>query len=103
MVSINRLPPTVISNNRKVNNRKVNKKEPIKESNTTHNASKAALVTSASEASHSVQHLSEYDQTQLQYDLPEGHSRKALEQYMSVMNQTKREELTQLLGVDMYI
>ncbi|NCO47198.1 MAG: chromosome partitioning protein ParA, partial [Vibrio sp.] len=35
--------------------------------------------------------------------LPEGRSRKAMEEYMDVMNQAKKEELAQLLGVDIYI
>ncbi|MEI8634280.1 chromosome segregation ATPase [Vibrio sp. PP-XX7] len=42
-------------------------------------------------------------QSNLQYDLPEGRSRKALEQYFGVMNQARREELARLLGVDIYI
>lgn len=32
-----------------------------------------------------------------------GSIEKALEEYMSVMNRAKREELEQLLGVDIYI
>lgn len=40
---------------------------------------------------------------QLQYDLPEGRSRKAMEEYLSIMNHAQREELTNMLGVDLYI
>ncbi|MDW2167201.1 chromosome partitioning protein ParA, partial [Vibrio sp. 2099] len=40
---------------------------------------------------------------QVQYDLPEGNARKAMEQYMDVMNRAKKEELAQLLGVDIYV
>jgi hypothetical protein len=45
----------------------------------------------------------DYQQSQVQYDSPEGKSRKALEAYFGVMSQAKREELAQMLGVDMYI
>ncbi|EEY44479.1 hypothetical protein VMA_002545 [Vibrio mimicus VM223] len=39
----------------------------------------------------------------MQYDLPEGRARKAMEEYLDVMNQARKEELAQLLGVDIYI
>ncbi|MDP5253872.1 MULTISPECIES: chromosome partitioning protein ParA [unclassified Vibrio] len=39
----------------------------------------------------------------IHYDLPEGRSRKALQEYMGVLHQAKREELAQMLGVDLYI
>lgn len=54
---------------------------------------------------HSIRHVNESDihKAQVQYDLPEGQGRKAMEEYMNVMNQSKRDELSQLLGVDIYI
>ena len=36
---------------------------------------------------------------QVQYDLPEGRGRRAMEEYMDVMNQAKKEELAKLIGV----
>jgi hypothetical protein len=45
----------------------------------------------------------DYQQSQVQYDLPEGRSRKALQEYFNVMSHDKREELSQMLGVDMYV
>jgi hypothetical protein len=45
----------------------------------------------------------EYQQAKVQYDLPEGRSRKALDEYMKVMNNARREELAQMLGVDIFI
>ncbi|MGX9418907.1 chromosome partitioning protein ParA [Vibrio sp. WJH972] len=45
----------------------------------------------------------DYQQSQVQYDLPEGKSRKAMQQYFDVMSHNKREELSQMLGVDMYV
>jgi hypothetical protein len=55
--------------------------------------------------SHSIRHMSEaeYQQAKVQYDLPEGRSRKALDEYMKVMNNARREELAQMLGVDIFI
>ncbi|MFA0423475.1 chromosome partitioning protein ParA, partial [Vibrio sp. 10N.222.54.A1] len=32
-----------------------------------------------------------------------GRGRKAMEEYMDVMNQAKKEELAKLIGVDIYI
>lgn len=46
---------------------------------------------------------SAFQDAQVQYDAPEGKSRKALQEYFAVMSQAKREELEQMLGVDMYV
>jgi hypothetical protein len=45
----------------------------------------------------------DYQQSQVQYDLPEGKSRQAMQAYFDVMSQDKREALSQMLGVDMYV
>ncbi len=42
-------------------------------------------------------------QAKIEYDLPEGDNRQALEQYHQVFTQARREELAQLMGVDIYI
>jgi hypothetical protein len=43
------------------------------------------------------------NQTRVQYDLPEGSSRQAMQEYLNVANQSRRDELEQLVGVDLYI
>lgn len=59
----------------------------------------------ANAVSHSIRQLSEPEMERLniQYDLPGGSSRKALEEYMDILNQAKREEIANLIGVDIYI
>ncbi|GLT19795.1 hypothetical protein GCM10007938_35780 [Vibrio zhanjiangensis] len=100
MVSINGLPPSLPGPN-KAN--KTGKKDGVKKSQNTSSVGQPSKVANA--VAHSIRHTNEADihKAQLQYDLPEGQGRKALEEYMNVMNQTKREELSQLLGVDLYI
>ncbi|NUY55530.1 hypothetical protein BZG78_12315 [Salinivibrio sp. MA351] len=45
----------------------------------------------------------EQAQQQVQYDLPDGRGRQAMESYFAVLNQTRREELLSLVGVDIYV
>ncbi|GMQ45725.1 chromosome partitioning protein ParA [Vibrio sp. 10N] len=102
MVSINGLPS--IPNQRKT--QKANSKKAVSKASTSQPTSQSTQVTKVAQAvAHSVKHLSDADmaKAQVQYDLPEGRSKKALEEYMNVMNRAKREELQQLLGVDIYI
>ncbi len=102
MVSIHGLPS--IANQRKTQKAKANKA--VSKGSTSSNSTSTTQVTKVAQAvSHSVKHLSQADisKAQIHYDLPEGRSKKALDEYMSVMNQAKREELQQLLGVDIYI
>ncbi|WP_434355889.1 chromosome segregation ATPase [Parasalinivibrio latis] len=40
---------------------------------------------------------------QVHYDLPDGKSRQALSEYLSVMNQQKRDELIAMFGVDIFV
>lgn len=98
MVSLNGLPPAAIPGSNKAqkstNKRKSSAKTPIGEPSKVANA-----------VANTIRHVQESDihRAQVEYDLPEGSGRRAMEKYMDVMNQARREELTQLLGVDIYI
>ncbi|MFC3023404.1 chromosome partitioning protein ParA [Vibrio zhugei] len=99
MVTINGLPSSIPGPNRTSKS----KKNEVRQS---HNPDKAAQTTKVAHAvSQSIRHMNESDLrgATLHYDLPEGRGRKALEEYMGVMHQAKRDELAQLLGVDLYI
>lgn len=100
MVSINGLPPS-IGNTQKTN--RTNKKNEIKKGDAKGPVGQPTKVANA--VSHSIRHVQESDihKAQIQYDLPEGRGRRAMEEYMNVMNQAKKEELAKLLGVDIYI
>lgn len=100
MVSINGLPPSVPGPNRA---NKANKKNEVKKSSDKTPVSQPSKVANA--VAHSIRHVSESElhKAQVQYDLPQGRGRKAMEEYMNVMTQAKRDELSQLLGVDIYI
>ncbi len=98
MVSINGLPANVSNTNRT---------SKAKKNNGVKKGQEVAVTPSkvAEAVSHSIRPVneSEIHRAQVEYDLPEGKSRKAMEAYMDVMNRAKKEELTQLLGVDIYI
>lgn len=98
MVMINGLTPTVIQKNQKAA-----KKGALKKENEGHDLAQTTKVAAA--VSQSIRHLSEseFERAQIQYDLPEGQSRKAMEEYMDVYNRAKKEELAKLIGVDLYI
>ncbi|MCY9802055.1 chromosome partitioning protein ParA [Vibrio scophthalmi] len=100
MVSINGLP-AAIPGPKKAN--KASKQSKINKSQGQQSTSQPSKVANA--VAHTIRHVQESDihKAQIQYDLPEGRSRKALEEYMRVMNQAKRDELIQMLGVDIYI
>lgn len=100
MVSINGLP-AAIPGLKKAN--KASKQSKVNKSQSQQSTSQPSKVANA--VAHTIRHVQESDlhKAQIQYDLPEGRSRKALEEYMRVMNQAKRDELIQLLGVDIYI
>lgn len=102
MVSINNLPPSSIGNTSKPN--RVKKKEQAKKSDASTEVGQPTKVANAA-VSHSIRQVkeSELHKAQIQYDLPEGRGRKAMEEYMDVMNQAKKEELAKLIGVDIYI
>ncbi|WP_117233365.1 chromosome partitioning protein ParA [Vibrio maerlii] len=101
MVSINGLPPARIpstsSSQKARKNSKVNQSKEMREVGHTSKVANAV--------SHTIKQLNESDlhRAQVQYDLPEGRSRKAMEEYMDVMNHSRKEELAKMLGVDIYI
>ncbi|PMH41895.1 chromosome partitioning protein ParA [Vibrio sp. 10N.286.49.B3] len=104
MVSINGLPPA-----RLTHTNKTNKKNEVRKSQSgtpTSSSSQVAQPTKVANAvAHSIKPMNESDlkKAQLHYDLPEGHSRKAMQEYFDVLNQAKKEELAQMFGVDIYI
>lgn len=98
MVTINGLSPSVVPNTKKTRTKSLSQKEQGK--------SQVAQATKVAEAvSQSIRQVSEADiqKSQLQYDLPSGQSRKAMEEYMDILNQSRKEELAKLIGVDIYI
>lgn len=99
MVTINGLPPSIPGPNRTSRS----KKNEVRQSHQQDSAAQTSKVANA--VSQSIRHMSESDLrgATLQYDLPKGRGRKAMEEYMDVMHQAKRDELAQLLGVDVYI
>ncbi|AYO15279.1 chromosome partitioning protein ParA [Vibrio owensii] len=101
MASINGLPPALIPGANRTN--KVGKKGQVKKAQDKQPVGQPSKVANA--VAHSIKQVdeSQIHRTQVQYDLPEGHARKAMEQYMDVMNRAKKEELAQLLGVDIYV
>ncbi|KII79700.1 hypothetical protein [Vibrio renipiscarius] len=100
MVSIHGLP-AAIPGLKKAN--KASKQSKINKSQSQQSANQTSKVANA--VAHTIRYVQESDihKAQIQYDLPEGRSCKALEEYMRVMNQAKRDELIQMLGVDIYI
>ncbi|MDR9827384.1 chromosome partitioning protein ParA [Vibrio sp. FNV 38] len=101
MVSIGGLPSSSIPNNRRIN--KVKNNQQVQKSQDKKTVGQPSKVANA--VSHSIRDVSESDlhRAQIQYDLPEGKGRKAMQEYMDVMNHARREELSQMLGVDLYI
>jgi len=98
MVMINGLAPRIIQKNQKTP-----KKSALKRGSGSGSVAQTTKVADA--VSQSIRHLneSEFEREKIQYDLPEGQSRKAMELYMDIFNRTKKEELTKLIGVDFYI
>ncbi|ENK1945283.1 chromosome partitioning protein ParA [Vibrio cholerae] len=101
MVSINGLPPARLPGTNKTS--KTGKKGEVSQSESGKSVSSTSKVATA--VAESIRQVNESDihRTQVQYDLPEGRGRKAMEEYLNVMNQARKEELAQLLGVDIYI
>ncbi|EKZ8661891.1 chromosome partitioning protein ParA [Vibrio alginolyticus] len=101
MASINGLPPSLIPGANRTH--KASQKKQVNKSQTKQPVGQPSKVTNA--VAHSIKHVdeSQIHRDQVQYDLPEGGARKAMEQYMDVMNRAKKEELAQLLGVDIYV
>ncbi|XAW90239.1 chromosome partitioning protein ParA [Vibrio sp. CDRSL-10 TSBA] len=99
MVSINGLPPARIPGSNRTSKAK---KKPQAEQAGSEVAETSKVATAVSNSIRNM-NPSDFQRAQVQYDLPEGRSRRALEEYMDIMNHSRKEELAQLLGVDIYI
>lgn len=98
MVSINGLPPSAgLPGPNRTSRAQGQDNKP-----SSANAHPTAVANAVSRSLKSVNE-SELENNQIHYDLPEGKSRRALEEYYAVSNQAKKDELTQMLGVDIYI
>lgn len=99
MVSINGLPPARIPGSNRTSKAR---QKPQAEQSGSEAAQTSKVATAVSQ---SIRHMepSAFERARVEYDLPEGRSRKALEEYMDIMNHSRKEELAQLLGVDIYI
>ena len=98
MVVINGIATTTVPKARKSD-----KKSGVKQEKGKGEVAQTTQIASA--VSHSIRRADEADieRARVQYDLPEGHSRKAMQEYMNIFNQARREELAQLIGVDIFI
>nr|AER30466.1 chromosome segregation ATPase [Vibrio cyclitrophicus] len=101
MVSIKGLPPCSVP--RLLRTDRTIKRMKVKKVDAKTSVGQPTRVANA--VSHSIRHVneSEIHKAQVQYDLPEGRGRRAMEQYMDVMNRAKKEELAKLIGVVLYI
>lgn len=101
MVSINGLPPSIVPGSAKTG--KTKRKKDASNSESTEGIGKPSKIANA--VSQSIRHVNESDipDSGIQYDLPQGRSRQAMEHYLGVLNQAKRDELARLIGVDLYI
>ncbi|PJC85430.1 chromosome partitioning protein ParA [Vibrio sp. HA2012] len=98
MVMINGINTSAVSQAGKPNRRPGVRQE--------NNSGEAAQPTQLARAvSHSIRRADEADieRARVQYDLPEGHSRRAMQEYMNIFNQARKEELSQLVGVNLFI
>ncbi|CAH0539354.1 chromosome partitioning protein ParA [Vibrio marisflavi] len=102
MVSINGLPPTLISSPNKT--QKAYKKR-AQEASAPDDSTVSKPTKVANAVAQSIRNVaeSEIDYSNLQYDYPPGENRKAMSYYLDVLNQSKRDELARLIGVDIYI
>lgn len=108
MVSINGLPPSQIPASSR--SQRANRTEKRKGVNATSAAtSETAAVEQPNKVAHAVSTViqqmdaSALHNAQLHYDLPSGRGRQAMDAYLQVMTQAQRDQLKQLLGVDIYI
>jgi hypothetical protein len=98
MVVINGITPATVQQARKPNKKRGVQQDKSKE--------EVAQPTQLAHAvAHSIRHAdeAEIERARVQYDLPEGHSRKAMQQYMDIFNQARKDELSHLVGVDLFI
>ena len=102
MVSIHGLPPALVQNQKVQKQQAVGKKNQVKKTDGS-TAMVASKVAKAVTTQVKQLNASEYANSRIHYDLPEGGNRKAMEEYMDIMLHKRREELAQLVGVDLYI
>jgi len=100
MVSINGLPPPSRSN--KISRPRRSSKPEASSDQAKQIHRPTAVASAVSKSLHSIDE-SQLNDNHIHYDGPEAKSRKALQEYYAVLNQAKRDELTQMLGVDIYI
>ncbi|PSW07460.1 hypothetical protein [Photobacterium lipolyticum] len=93
MVSIHRLPPSI------------NPQQKPRVSAPAHPSGVAQPTAVASAVSKSVRSPESIRDAHahIQYDQPEGNNREALESYLGVMYQNKKDEFSNLMGVDVYV
>ncbi|KXI23152.1 hypothetical protein [Photobacterium sanguinicancri] len=99
MVSIHRLPPS-INPQQKPRVSKTPTSQPATEPTAVSKAVSKNVSQSMRSADHSA--LIQEARSHIQYDQPEGKHRDAVSSYLDVMNQQKRDELSAMIGVDMY-
>jgi len=93
MVSIQRLPPSIHSPQKpRVNKPATTPVEP-----------QPSVVAKAVAKSVRDPELIQDAHSTIQYDQPEGKNRQALDSYMGVMYQNRKDELSSLVGVDVYV
>lgn len=103
MVSINGLPPSAGLPGPNRASRAQGKDNKPSSANDARPATHPTAVANAVSRSLKSVNETELENNQIHYDLPEGKSRRALEEYYAVSNQARKDELTQMLGVDIYI
>ena len=94
MVSIQRLPPSLHSPQKP----RANKPETASAITTQPSVVAKAVAKSVRDPE-----LIRDAHSKIQYDQPEGKHRQALDSYMGVMYQSRKDELSELVGVDVYV
>jgi hypothetical protein len=92
MVSISRLPPSIHPQQ---------KTQVLKPAAVVNNTQSAVITGGVSKSVPSPDVILNA-RANIQYDQPEGINREALDSYLGVMHQNKRDELSNLVGVDLY-
>jgi len=93
MVSIQRLPTSIQSPHKPRTNKPT--QAPV--------AAEQTVVAKAVAKSVRDPELIQDAHSRIQYDEPEGKHRQALDSYMGVMYQNRKDELSALVGVDVYV
>ncbi|WP_087025942.1 hypothetical protein [Thaumasiovibrio subtropicus] len=99
MVSIHGLPPT-LRQSQKVQNKKTKKSE---ESASVARPSAVATAVSRGIRRSEEAETAMREQARIQYDAPDRKHQQALSSYHDVLNQRRRDELSEMFGVDIYV